>query len=328
MGQTKVSIIIVNWNGRQFLDECLSSLRRQTCADYEIIFVDNGSQDDSINFVQDNFSEVNILALDKNLGFTEGNIEGLKVAKGDYICLLNNDTRATSEWLKFLADVMDEYLEVGMCASKVIIDGTNIINSCGDGMTTAGMGYQIGRGEPIDRYTKKEYIFGGYGAAMMYRKKMLDEIGFFDDSFFMIYEEDDLSFRAQLAGWKCLYVPQAVVYHKVSASIKRTSTISVYHMARNIEWLWIKNMPTYFIFRYLHHKIIQELIEFCYFLFIGRLKAYLKGKIDAAITLPVTIKKRKEIQTNKRVSNKYLNNIISSMWPVVFLTIRRICKGR
>lgn len=322
----KVSIIIVNWNGRPFLQECLTALKGQTYHNFEIIFVDNASNDNSIVYIRESFPEVKIIGLQNNLGFTGGNIAGLDAARGDYICLLNSDTKACPEWLENLVTAMDKATEVGSCASKLLIYGTKFINSCGDGLTTAGMGYQRGQGEQMEKYSKREYVFGGYGAAVLYRRKMLDEIGFFDDDFFLIYEEDDLSFRAQLSGWKCLYIPEAMVYHKVSASIGRRSNLAVYYMSRNTELVWIKNMPLYFIIRYIHHKFIQEIVEFCFFSLVGRFRAYVKGKFDAVKLIPRMIKKRKIIQNRRKVSNKYLRQILSPIWRIMFLTIKRLIK--
>lgn len=327
MTDPHVSIIIVNWNGKTFLQDCLGALREQTYRKFEIILVDNASKDDSVVYVSKCFPEVKIVALQNNLGFAGGNNAGLKIAKGHYICLLNSDTKACPTWLKNLVRAMDKNPQIGICASKLLIHGTKLINSCGDGLTTAGMGYQIGQGEPMEKYSQKGYIFGGYGAAILYKKKMLDEIGFFDNDFFLIYEEDDLSFRAQSAGWKCLYVPDAIVYHKVSGSIGKRSDLAVYYMARNIELLWIKNMPLLFMIRYMHHKFIQEIAEFCFFSFIGRFKAYAKGKIDVIRLIPKMLNKRRIIQSKRKVSNDYLKQMLSSTWVVMFYTIKRLIKG-
>jgi hypothetical protein len=300
----------------------------QTYGSFEVVFVDNGSKDESVSFVKEYFPETKIISLTDNLGFAGGNIIGYKYARGDYICLLNNDTKVSPIWLEKLVYAMDKHPEVGMCASKLVIEGTSLINSCGDGLTTAGMGYQIGQGEPKEKYSQERYVFGGYGAAVLLRKDMLDKVGFLDEKFFLIYEEDDLSFRAQLLGWKCIYVPEAVVHHKLSSSIKTRSDLAVYHMARNIEWVWIKNMPRYFIFRYIHHKIIHEIAEFCFFTMIGRFRACVKGKADAVKALPEMLNKRKAIQVRRKVSNEYLEQIFSSMWQVMFLTIKRLAKSR
>ena len=327
MAVPQVSIIIINWNGKIFLRDCLTALREQTYREFETIVVDNGSNDDSAAYISKHFPEAILLTLQKNLGFTGGNNAGFKIAKGYYICLLNNDTIACPTWLENLVRAANNNPAVGICASKLLIHGTQSINSCGDGLTTAGMGYQIGQGEPMERYLQREYIFGGYGAALLYKKKMLDEIGFFDNDFFLIYEEDDLSFRAQLAGWKCLYVPDAIVYHKVSGSIGKRSNLAVYYMARNIELLWIKNMPLLFMIRHMHHKFIQEIAEFCFFSFIGRFKAYGKGKIDAIRLIPKMLNKRRIIQSKRKVSYGYLRQMFSSAWVVMFYTIKRLIKG-
>ena len=229
----KVSIVVVNWNGKIFLKDCLDSLLAQTYANCEIILVDNGSVDDSVRYVQERFPEVAVIALTGNAGFTGGNAAGVKVASGEFLALVNNDTRAGQKWLENLIRPMLEDPSVGICASKILFSVDDTINSAGDGITTAAVGLNRGLRNAPSAFETPELVFGACGAAVLYRRQLLDEIGFLDEEFFLYDEDVDLNFRAQLAGWKCVYVPSAIMHHVSNATTVRLSDTHVYYHARN-----------------------------------------------------------------------------------------------
>jgi len=316
----RVSLIVVNWNGEELLKPCLSALSNQTYADCEIILVDNGSSDGSVALVKENFPAVKVVELRENRGFTGGNSAGLKVANGEFIALVNNDVRAERDWLEKLLQPMLDDPGIGSCASKLTIDGTEAIDSAGDGLTTGGVGFN--RGLKIDRkhFSISELIFGPCGAAALYRRSMLQEIGFFDEEFFLYDEDIDLCFRAQLAGWKCGYVPDAVAHHKGNATAGRLSDTHVYYHTRNLEFVWIKNMPLGLMLRLAHHKIIQEIGAFCYLVLRhGKGSAYLRAKRDALRMLPGMWQKRKRIQRRRRVANRYVRSLLTSVFSVEWI---------
>lgn len=291
-----VSVIIVNWNGRHFLQECLDSVLVQKFDDYEVIVVDNGSADDSVEFIRDNYRTVKLVCLTENRGFTGGNLAGYAVAQGRFIALLNNDTRVDTLWLNALADVMQTQKDIGICACRIIIDGTELIDSVGDIMTTAFSGTKVGHGQPSSCFEERAFLHGGCAAAILYRKTMLDQIGFLDDDFFFNHEDTDLNLRAWLAGWKCLYVPEAIVYHKVNASVGVMSDFGVYHFARNTVWVWIKNLPFSFLVRSLPQRVMYELSSFVYFCLVkGKWRPFLRGKYDALRGIGKMWRKRKDI---------------------------------
>jgi GT2 family glycosyltransferase len=315
-----VSVIVVNWNRAGFLKDCLCALSRQSYSNCEIILVDNGSSDGSVSLVKENFPEVKVVELAENGGFTGGNAAGLKVANGEFIALVNNDTRTERDWLERLIHPMLTDPAVGICASKLIIDGTEAIDSAGNGLTTGGVGFNRGLGMDKKHFSISELIFGACGAAALHRRSMLEEIGFFDDEFFLYDEDIDLSFRAQLAGWKCIYVPDAVVYHKGNATSVRLSDTHVYYHTRNLEWVWLKNMPAGLMLRFAHHKIIQEFGSFCYIcLRHGMWSAFFRAKRDALRKAPDMWRKRQAIQMRRRVPNYYIRALLSSMLTVNFL---------
>ena len=316
----KVSIIVVNWNGVSYLEDCLRCLSSQSYANREIILVDNGSSDSSVPFVRQRFPDVEILELGKNTGFTGGNLAGLNIADGEFIALVNNDARVQQGWLENLVKPMLEDRKVGICASKLIIDGMNKLNSAGDGITTAAVGFNRGLWAHDSLYNAPEPVFSACGAAVLYRRRMLDEIGFLDEDFFLYDDDTDLSFRAHLAGWDCVYVPAAVAYHKVNATSVRLSDLQVYYHTRNLEFVWIKNMPTGLMLRFAHHKLIQEIGAFCY-LCIRHTKwrAFFRAKRDALKMLPAMLKKRAQIQRGRRVSNRHIKEQLTSIFSAAMI---------
>jgi GT2 family glycosyltransferase len=326
----KVSIIVVNWNGAHYLKGCLRSLSDQTSTNREIILVDNGSSDGSIQLVQELFQKVRLVQLAANAGFTGGNAAGLTLADGDFIALVNNDTRAETDWLEKLLQPMLDDPRIGICASKLIIEGTNCIDSVGDGVTTAGVGFNRGHREDRGNYRSIEPVFAACAAGALYRRKMIDEIGFLDDDFFLYDEDVDLSFRAQLAGWKCVYVPDAIIHHKGNATAVRLSDTHVYHHTRNLEFVWIKNMPAGLMLRFAHHKLIQEIGSFCYLcLRHQKWRPYLRAKRDAVRMFPRMWKKRRTIQARRRVSNPLLRSLMTSMFTFDFVRqkLRQMIQG-
>jgi GT2 family glycosyltransferase len=315
----KVSIIVVNWNGERFLKDCLGALTGQSYLNYEIILVDNGSSDNSVCFTRENFPEVKIVKLTENKGFTGGNAAGLEVAQGAYVALVNNDARPEKAWLENLIQPMLRDRTIGICASKLVFENTRTVNSAGDGLTTAGVGFNRGLSRDAADFNVSQPVFGACGAAVLYRRRMLDEIGFLDDDFFLYDEDTDLNFRAQLAGWKCMYVPTAVAYHVANATSRRLSDLHVYYHTRNLEFVWIKNMPFEIMLRFAHHKVIQELGSLCYLcLRHGKWVPFFRAKRDALWMLPVMLKKRGEIQAGKRVPNRYVRSVLTSMFTFSF----------
>jgi GT2 family glycosyltransferase len=263
---------------------------------------------------------VRLVQLDENKGFTGGNTAGLRVATGEYIALVNNDTRADPGWLENLAQPMRDDSKVGICASRLLIEGDGRIYSVGDGVTTAGVGFNRGHRQPASFYLEPEGVFSACAGAVLYRRKMLNDIGFFDEDFFIYDEDTDLSFRARLAAWKCVYVPGAIIYHVGSATTVRLSDFHVYHHTRNLEFVWIKNMPTSLMLRFAHHKLIQEFGSFGY-LCLRHMKwrAFFRAKRDALKMVPMMLEKRKRIQARRRVSNHHIRRLLTSYFSAAMI---------
>jgi GT2 family glycosyltransferase len=308
----KMSVIIANWNGKHLLKDCLDALSRQTYRDFETIFVDNGSNDGSADYVSSQFPEVKLLRLADNRGFTGANIAGYEQAAGELIVLLNNDTEADPHWLEEIHRAAQVYEKAGSFASKMMyFDDRNRIENCGFDLGIAGTTLDLGRDE-LDgpKWAYPRTVFGACGGAAIYRRGMLVDIGFLDPDFFLIYEDVDLSFRAQLRGYECVYVPNAIVYHRYRTSIKKSPTRQVFFSQRNIEFVYLKNMPAKLIMQSFPQRLMYELGSSAYFARQGAGFAFLRAKLAALSSLPQVLKKRRKIQKRRISTDRQLKSIL------------------
>lgn len=237
------SVVIPNWNGAHHLPVCLDALRAQTYRNLEVVVVDGASTDGSQELLAEEYPEVHLLALPRNLGLTGANNAGFRAARGEILVSLNNDTEACPHFVEALVDALLAHPEAGMAASKMLLfNRRDTIHSAGDGYGVDGIPFNRGVWQRDEgQFDEPGWVFGGCGGAVAYRRAMLDEIGPFDETFFMYCEDVDLNWRAQLAGWRCWYTPGAVVYHKLSAT--GGGPIASYYTGRNTLWVIAKNYP-------------------------------------------------------------------------------------
>ncbi|MGD0884881.1 MAG: glycosyltransferase family 2 protein [Thermodesulfovibrionales bacterium] len=322
-------MILINFNGGGLTVACLKSLEGQSYKDFDILIVDNGSSDDSLEMIRGSLegdflkNTVRIIALCKNAGFAGGNLTGFAHSDSEYIALLNNDTEPDREWLGNLVAAMERNPAIGICASRLIIFGTDIVDSAGDGYSRLLRGFKRCEGKKAERCDKQEYVFGACAGAALYRRDMLDDIGFLDEDFFLIHEDTDLNFRAQLTGWKVMYLPTAVVYHKVRSTIGHMSDIAVYYTLRNSEFVRIKNIPFFLFLRCLPEFALGTILEFMYFACKHRkLSTYLRAKMDVIRKLKMLLAKRRKIMDMKKVNNGYLYSIMTSVWDKEFSSMK------
>ncbi len=311
---TSLTVIVVNWNGRQLLTECLSSIFSQSLKDIKVVLVDNGSTDDSVLFVQEHFPRVQVLALPRNLGFAAGNNRGIRESTSEFVALLNNDAVADAFWAERLLGAASDS-GAGIVASKVLLyHDRGKLDSAGDGMTIVGVGYKRGHLAPSNSYAAAESVFGASGCGMLLRRSMLEDIGLFDEDFFLIFEDCDLCFRAQLRGWECLYAPDAVIYHKLNTSIRTLSRTHVFYGQRNMEHVFFKNMPAWLMWQYLPVHLLNAIGAFLYFSWKGHFSSYAESKIDFIRNLRGVLQKRHEIQARRTRSCRDINRMLDRKW--------------
>jgi GT2 family glycosyltransferase len=309
-----ISVIVVNWNGKALLADCLSSLRSQTFPDFEVIVVDNGSSDGSAEFVCEQFPQFRIVQLNENKGFAGGNNAGIQQARGAWIALINNDATAEPDWLARLYRAVEESPDIGLAASRVVLT-SGALDSAGDGMTIAGVPYKRGHGNAPDGiFLKPAEVFGASGCGVLLRRSMLDRIGLLDEDFFCIYEDGDLNFRARLAGFHCIYVPEAVILHRLHGTLGRLSKTYVYYGQRNMEYLYFKNMPGRLFWRYMPIHIFSNVLGFAYFILRGRPLQFIRAKIAFVLDLPKVLRKRRDVQKLKRVDDHTIESTLDRRW--------------
>lgn len=310
---TRLSVVIPNWNGERFLHTCLTSLRGQTFQDFETILLDNGSTDGSVAFTERNFPETRIVSLQNNRGFSVAVNTGIRASKTEYVVLLNNDTEADPGWLEALVRSAEAHLEASLFASKLVdFYDRRILDGAGDVLRRSGLPYRLGHRE-LDRgqFDEPTYVFGACAAAALYRRSLFEEIGTFDEDFFAYCEDGDLSFRAQLAGYRCLYVPGAVVYHMGSASTGgKRSPAATRLGTRNGINLLVKNLPAPFVWRWLPSIVAGQFARLIVATLSGVGGAHLAGLVEAWRMVPKMLKKRREIQDNRRVCDAYLRQLL------------------
>lgn len=271
----KVSVVTPNYNGVKFLNNYFETLLIQSRFIEEIVIIDNASTDGSVEFIEEFIKSQNypidivLIKNEDNLGFAPAVNQGIKAAKSEYIYSINNDVELEWNTLEEIIKAMDESIELGenpfSIQSKMIQHyNRNLIDDAGDEYTILAWTNKIGDGQPAERYNEKREIFSSCAGAALYRKSLLDEIGLFDENFFAYVEDIDLSYRAQICGYKNFLCPNSIVYHYGSAtSGSRYNEFKIRLAARNNVFLIYKNFP-----------IIQKIINFI-FLFIGFLIKYL-----------------------------------------------------
>ncbi len=312
-----VSLIILNYNGKHFLGPCLASIDRQTRPPDELILVDNGSEDGSQSWIQKNYPNANLIEMGYNSGFSVAMNRGVAESKSDYVALLNNDTECEPQWLDALVDALDTHAEIGFCASRMLyFDNRNLINTTGTTLTVAGIvGMRGWLHRASGAYGEKDRVFGSCAGAAIYRRSIYEKMGGFDEDFITYHEDADLDFRLQLAGYPCLYVPEAVIYHHVGGTWKTTGQSNAQRLGqRNQILLLIKNLPVK-----LWLRLCIPIIAGHTCLFLMRIRrgygfASLLGLLGVIGQLRTTLIKRKHVQESRCVSNAYLISIMDSNW--------------
>jgi GT2 family glycosyltransferase len=314
-----VSVVIVNWNRHDLLRACLLSLRQQSFRDFEIIVVDNGSTDASLELLRSEpFRGVRPILNPVNRGYCAGNNQGIGVARGEFIALLNNDAEAEPRWLEQLLGAIRSDKKIGMAASKILTwENRGIIDKVGHLIYPDGQNRGRGTGEPDHgQYDRVEETAWPDGCAGLYRRSLFEQIGGFDEDFFAYADDAELGLRARIAGWRCLYVPTAVVYHHTGATLGRYSQERLFLIERNRLWLAAKLFPwsllvlnpVYFALRVAATALAAlnsrgELPRAASHLgAFGLIKCLLKAQWAALAGLPAMLRKRRAVNALRKLS--------------------------
>ncbi|MBI5376056.1 MAG: glycosyltransferase family 2 protein [Candidatus Schekmanbacteria bacterium] len=318
------SVIVVNWNGREFIFECIDSLLAQSWQSLEIIVVDNGSTDGSdIELVNRYASRIRLIKKDFNTGFAAGNNTGIREAKGEFIFLLNSDAVAEKNWIKNIVEAGERNPHSGMFASKILqYDNREIIDNTGHLIYRDGLNRGRGRLEKdFGQFDIESEIFFPSGCAACYRKKMLDDTGLFDEDFFAYGDDTDIGLKCRVAGWGCTYVPTAIAYHRYSGSSSAYSKLKAFHVERNRAWISVKYFPPLALAISPFYTLLRFSLQ-AYGALSGKGAAgkfraeysafdliiiLLKAYASAINGLPKMLEKRKKIKNISKVSSKEFN---------------------
>lgn len=275
----EVSIIIPNYNGADFIGDCLASLKEQSFRDFEIIVVDNDSKDGSADLVEREHPEVRLNRLDQNYGFSRAVNEGLRMSSAPFVLLLNSDTKAGRHFVEALVSTIKKDDRVFSVASKMIqMKDPERLDGAGDLYSAFGWAYARGKGRKSSGYRSYSEVFSACGGAAIYRRSILDEIGWFDEYHFAYLEDTDIGYRARIMGYRNVYCPEAEVYHVGSAVTgSRYNDFKIRLSARNNMYLIMKNMPALQIILNLPFLILGFAIKALFFIVIGHGRAYLSG---------------------------------------------------
>ncbi len=326
MKKSSVVVIVLNWNDANLLSKSVGSLLGQS-EKCDIVIVDNGSEDNSKEVIESYGGKVVALYNKKNLGFAGGVNTGIKWALEndyEYIALLNNDAVADKNWLKELKAEFDDSKIAGVTCS-IIREGTARYDSSGEGLTTWGLPYPRGRDEKVSgRYSKERDVFGISGGASMYRASFFKDVGLFDEDFFAYYEDLDLSFRGQLAGWKFHYAPKAIVYHATGTTSGRVKGFTTHQTLKNLPWLFWKNVPFNLFPTILPRFIIAHKLFALRALSRGHIWITFKALFISLALLPKKLIQRRSIQKNKQVSDEYIKSILAWDLPPNATALRKL----
>ena len=275
----EIVVIIPNYKGKNVIRECLDSLREQDFKDFDIIVTDNKSDDGSADIVEKDYPEVKLIRLEDNFGFSRAVNEGLKASDHPYVILLNNDTKADKSFVRNLYDAVRADESIFSVSAKMLqMDRPDRIDGAGDYYSAFGWAYARGKGKSKDRYNKPCDVFSACAGAAVYRRKVLDQIGWFDEFHFAYLEDIDVGYRGRIMGYRNCYEPSAIVWHKGSgATGSRYNEFKVRISARNNMYIIMKNMPTLQIILNLPLLIIGFSVKAFFFIIKGYGREYLSG---------------------------------------------------
>ncbi len=278
---TRTTVVIPNYNGMKYIDGCLQSLYRGTRIP-EIIVVDNGSEDGSRELVSQKYEKVRLIEFDRNTGFSNAVNAGIKAASTEYVLLLNNDTEADGKMVENLEKALSKEPRAFSAGARMLrMDAPELLDGAGDLYCALGWAFARGKDRPSQNYDKPCRIFSACAGAAIYRKKVFDNIGYFDENHFAYLEDTDIGYRADIYGYYNIYTPEARVYHAGSAvSGSRHNDFKVRLSAQNSVYLIYKNMPFLQILLNMPFLLAGFMVKALFFIRKGMGAAYLKGIME------------------------------------------------
>ncbi|MFH1397402.1 MAG: glycosyltransferase family 2 protein [Candidatus Omnitrophota bacterium] len=310
---TQVAVIVSNHNCKKCLRDCFDSLLRQTYRNFEIYFLDIASSDGSAEYVSKLFPAVRIIALKANCGFARGYNLAVSAVKAEYIAFLNSDTKTEPLWLEKLVESLEQNPDAAIVGSKIyLLNPSGVINSCGKKLTYSGTGFDIGYGlKGGADYDEPKETGGLCGASLLARKTVFQELGGFDEDYFLLCEDTDLCWRAWLAGYRVLYQPLSLVGHEFGSAIgKRDTPMRIFYTQRNALTTVFKNFGVKRLAFALAVITAYTAIRILFYLAAGQgknLKALLAGTGAFFPQLGPVLAKRRVIQANRKVTDVLLS---------------------
>ena len=318
METTKLSIVIPNFNGKEFLKICLDSIKNQDYSFYNVVIIDNASSDGSVQYIHENYPEFTLIQNKENLGFAAAVNQGIKSSSSEYVFLLNNDVELEPDSISNLLNCIKKDDNIFSVSSKMVqYHDRAKIDDAGDEYTILGWTRKVGDGKSPDLYGAERETFSACAGAALYRKSILDEIGYFDENFFAYMEDVDISYRARIKGYKCVYCPDAVVYHFGSGtSGSRYNEFKIRLAARNNVYVPYKNMPWPQLVLNGIFLLTGYFIKYIFFSKKGQGSTYLNGLKEGFNSLG-------ELEKTK-YETKYFSNYLKIEWLLIRNTIKFI----
>lgn len=314
----RISVVIPNYNGMAHLPACLASLQQQDLGDarMEICVVDDASTDHSVAWLASTHPAVRLQQHQQNAGFAATANDGLRMASGEWIFLLNNDTRVAPDCLQKALAYITQHPEATWLACQLrLMQHPACLDSAGDILTIAGFPRARGKYRPAEEFSNSpEQVFSSCGAAVLIRIDMLQRVGMFEESFTSYQEDTDWSFRANLAGYRCTYLPESIVFHRMSATTGSGSPYITYHTSRNIPSMWLRNAPWSILIATLPLHIVASLLQGLLYLKNGTFWHFLRGKGAFLSRIPRLMRERASIQQTRVISVRDLFSRLEWHW--------------
>ena len=279
MQEAKVTVVIPNYNGIKYIRDCMDSLRRQNYESFEVLVIDNASKDGSLEILKQEYSEARVIALEENTGFCYAVNLGIRESNTPYVILLNNDTIVKTDFIAALVRAIEEQEDIfSVSAQMLSMEDENILDGAGDGYNILGWAYARGKGQAADKFSEKTEVFSACGGAAIYRKSIIEQIGYFDENHFAYLEDVDIGYRARIYGYRNMYEPDAKVIHAGSAvSGSRYNEFKTKLASANNAYVVVKNLPLLLLIINAPFLLLGFLVKACFFARKKMGMLYIKG---------------------------------------------------